>query len=287
MSIQGFELFDIEPDFATLPQIRGNRLADRIAFSEANLLVSYRGKHPTHSLYFDFVLQSAAEIRELEDFFYDRKGKWQPFWVPSWHGEIFQRADLLSSGNSLSIEPVDYALTWEIDPDNVFRLGNYIFLYHQDGTLWTPQVTGVSGTDPEVLLLGEAATKDWNVGECVIGFLYFVRFLQDELNLSHSGLNAATTKLAMTEIINIVAEDDVLGDPEIEGIAFYDHFDSYSVGATANLNKGWGWLSSWNIEETEAWDIIFDDDLSSYTASSAVNGTTIVGKGGSGTFVAS
>ena len=287
MTLESLQVLDIEPDFARMPTIRGSRLTDRMMISEADQVVSYRGKHVIHNLYFEWRLQTRTEVRALEDFFYDHAGKWLPFWVPSWHGEIYQRADLLSSGTTLSIEPIDYATTWLVDPTNVYRLGNYIFLLHQDGTLWTPQVTGVSGTDPEVLTLGEAATQDWNQGECIIGFLYCVRFMQDELELTHEGPNAAWTKLSMQEVTNVEAEADVLGDPEIPGIAFYDNFDSYAVGQTTNLNKGYGWLSAWQLAETEAWDIIFEDDLSTYTASNNVNGTTIDGQGGEGNFVAS
>lgn len=285
MTLEGLEVLDLEPDFANLPTIRGTRYTDRVFLSEANQVVSYRGKHPVHSLYFSWSMRNRVDLRALEDFFFDRKGKWSPFWTPSWHGEIFQRASLLNTGTQLSIEPIDYATVWLTDPTNVFRLGNYIFLLHQDGTLWTPKVSSVSGTDPEILTLAEAATKDWVVGECIIGFLYCVRFLDDELQLEMEGPNAARVSLGMIEVTNIEAEADNAGDPPIEGIAFYDEFDSYDVGQTENLNRGWGWLAAWETDISLSFDAVFEDDLSSYSTG-AVNGTPIVGNGGSGNYVA-
>jgi len=285
MTLEGLEVLDLEPDFASLPTIRGTRYTDRVFLSEANQVISYRGKHPIHSLYFRWNMRNRVDLRALEDFFFDRKGKWGTFWTPSWHGELYQRASLLNTGTTLSIEPVEYATLFLVDTTNVFRLGNYIFLLHQDGTLWTPKVTGVSGTDPEILQLGEAATKDWNVGECMIGFMYCVRFLDDELQLEMQGPNAATVSLAMQEVTNVDSEADNAGDPPIEGIAFYDEFESYDVAQTENLNRGWGWLAAWETEVRYDFDNIFVDDLSTY--SGTVNGTTVVGNGGTGTFVAS
>ena len=116
--------------------------------------------------------------------------------------------------------------------------------------------------------------------------MYFVRFLDDALELNYEGLDQARAQIGLKEVTLITAEADVLGDPEIEGIAFYDEFDSYAVGATTNLNKGYGFQSAWQTppDKTGAWDEVFFDDLSTY--SGTVNGTTIDGDGGTGTFVA-
>jgi hypothetical protein len=288
MAIEGYQVLELQPDFATPPQIRGMFPNDLLEFSAADRLMSYRGKHVFHNLYFDWLLHGETEIRTLEDFFFDHKGKWTPFFVPSWHQELVPADDLLSGANQLSIEPVDYDNVYFQESATPTRLGNYIFLYDQDGTLWTPKVSNVTGSDPEVLTLNANAAKDWLAGEFIIGFMYFVRFLDDALELSYEGTDQARAKIGMKETTLITAEADVAGDPEIEGIAFYDEFDSYSVGATTNLNRGWAWLAAWDApaRQTNEFDEVFFDDLSTYTATSAINGTTIDGDGGDGNFVA-
>lgn len=283
MSLQGYEVFDIAPHFASPPKLRGGMIVDKIGNAAAAQIVSYRGKHPLHSLYFEFLFTDEAAVREFEDFFAAHAGKWKPFWIPSWHQELVPAADLASGSNQLSIEPVGYEDRYLVDTANVTRLGNYVFLLHEDGTLWTPRVTAVTGTDPEVLTLDANAAMDWDAGKYILGFLYFVRFMSDELEVKWSGPSVAQSSISFQEVVRIAAEADAYGDPEIEGIAFYDEFESYAVGQTTNLNRGYAWLTAWDTSQHAADCVrVMYDGFQDYTASSSVNGTTALGEGQSG-----
>lgn len=285
MSLEGYEVFDVQPHFAEPPKVRGGFLHDHVDIAMARGILSLRGKHPTHALSHRFLLQTAAEIRELEDFFYDRAGKWQPFWIPSWHQELVPASTLANGSDELEIEPVDYSTRYFQDSATVTRLGNYLFLLHQDGTLWTPRVVDVTDGDPEVLTLGVTASKDWVPSEYILGFLYFVRFASDELELMYEGPGAAQAQIGFQEVIRIAAEDDAGGDPPIDGIAFYDSFESYAVGQDANLNRGYAWLLPWDVSDrVDDRNRVMEDDLQSYADETAVNGTTAQGDGQSGTW---
>lgn len=287
-TVNGYQLLDVEPDFSSAPQVRVSRLFDQVNIGPGPEVYSFRGKRVQHVIHHSYTLQSRVEFDALYQFWNARKGRWQGFAVPSWHGELNPAANLLTGNAALSIDAVDYANVYGPDTSDLPALGNWVFLLHQDGTLWTPQVLSVAGTSPEILTLGENAAKDWNVGEYILGFVYFVRFLNDELEFTYQGENVSTCELAMSEFLDVVAEDDVKGDPPIEGIAFYDEFDTLTTGQTENMNRGYGWLAAWTTPPGgyAAYDEVFDDDLSGYSSGTNVNGTTQLGNGGTGTFVA-
>jgi hypothetical protein len=286
-TVNGYQLFDVEPDFATVPLIRGTRAFDLVNVGPGPAVASYRGKRAIHTLHHTFELLSRSEVDSVVQFFNDRKGKWQAFAVPSWHGELNAAATLASGSPSLSIDAVDYANTYGPDTTDLTALGNYIFLLDQDGTLWTPRVLSVAGTSPEILTLDANAAKIWTVGEFIVGFIYFVRFLNDELEFNYEGgPGGAHCKLAMQEIIDVDSKADAAGAPAIEGISFYDDFAGDAVGQTTNLKWGYNFISAWDSNRITGFELIMEDDLSTYTPTASVNGTPIAVDGATGNYVA-
>ena len=222
----------LEPDFASTPKMQAAREIDVIDVSTAPLYAQIRGADVKHTLSFDFELQGIDEIRYIGEFFFHHKGKWQPFFVPSWHKELRLAATGEADSDRVTIEAVNYGATYFQNTGHRLELGHYIFMLHEDGTLflsrvleivgWPPpsdsagsgsgsastESTDVSGSTQseaeattEVLVLEETLPRNFEVEKTVMGFLYFVRFMHDDLELEHKGPDLANTKLTFQEVL--------------------------------------------------------------------------------------
>jgi hypothetical protein len=214
-------VLDLEPDFALPAQIRGTRIQDMADLSPARRIAYYRGKQVIHTLYHEWTLVDRADQEELESFFHDRKGKWDGFFTPSWHGELEPKNSVASAGTSLQITGVDYLATLGA-LDGTTTLGNYIFMLHRDGTLHLDKVTAVSGTTTETLTLRDGVPQDFDLGDYIVGFLYYVRFLNDEMDLNFDGFEHARCNLSMQELATVDVEDDASESSIEDRVSFLD-----------------------------------------------------------------
>lgn len=206
MIIEGKPLFDLAPDFAEAPEPGAQRLMTAANLSVAPRIAAPLGAHPVHTLRHRFVLVD-AEIATFEDFFYTQAGRWGDFWVPSWHAELNPTAGLAIGGAALTITPVEYASVYDPTHPQVNRLGHYIYLHDQDGSMHVSKVTGVTGA--EILTLATPAERTWTLGRFYAGFLYRVRFLSDNLELEYSGPNVARATVAFQEVVISESTADV------------------------------------------------------------------------------
>lgn len=206
--IEGEELLELMPDFATPPKIVVSRRASQVNFAPAEQVRAFHTQAAIHAFSHKHVMVTRAQRTALEAFFDDHCGRWKGFWVPSWHCELVPTAGVGTGETELSIEPVRYATAYDPTATDVRQLGHYIFMLHRDGTLHTTKVESVAGTDPEVLTLTTGPAQDFNLGEFMVGFLYHVRFVSDELGVQFSGPDIATATIGMVESIGAESEAD-------------------------------------------------------------------------------
>lgn len=209
MTIESAEVLLTRPHFATAPKVSASRLSQRIANGQAPQQVTWNGMQPTHGWRMEFVLRSRANVQAFEEFFYARKGKWNHFWVPSWHAELNPLETLSIGETALDITPVNYATVYDPTKTDGTQLGNYIFLASYAGDLHVSKVNSVSGTSPEVLVLADAPAVDFTLGQYIAGFVYKCRFAQDELDITWKGATNATTEVGIMEIITSTPAADV------------------------------------------------------------------------------
>jgi hypothetical protein len=204
-TLSTYPVLTIMPDFAAPPRLRAMRAFDSVKMSVAPEVRFIRGAHAQHTFYFEFLLHGRENIRELTDFFYDQRGKWGEFFVLSWHPELKPAASILDTETELSIEPIAYDELFAADESETLQvienLGHHIFLLHDEGDLHLTRVNSVSGADPEVLELVTAVARDFDLDRFIVGWLYLVRFLNDELELEFNGPESAKCSLAMTELV--------------------------------------------------------------------------------------
>lgn len=222
MTLEGLEVLLLQPDFATAPKLVGNQKVSSANLGESAKVNAYTGDRPLHAFThrFKFVRRSDAAI--LEDFVTDRAGSWKPFWLPSWHGELNPVATIPNGTTFLSITPVNYATVYDPTHANVTRLGHYIFLIHYDGTVLIRKVVAVIGTNPEVLVLDSAVTREFALGNFAVGFVYCVALIADKLTLNFSGLENISTELAVAEETAIDEPDSTSDNPDINDLLVAD-----------------------------------------------------------------
>lgn len=225
MTLEGLEVLLLQPDFASPPRLVGSQKVDTAELGEARRINAYIGDHPLHAFTHRFKLTSVADRKTLEDFITDRAGRWQPFWLPSWHGELNPVATIADGSDQLSITPVNYATVYDPTHANPARIGHYIFLIHYDGTFLVRKVESVTGTSPEVLTLDAPVTREFALGQFAVGFVYCVSLIADRLTFQFSGIGTASIELAVAEenSIDATAVDD--DEPDLEDLLVAD-FDT-------------------------------------------------------------
>lgn len=213
MTIDGYELLEIRPDFASditvdvVTTSIGNRMGEARAF------LQYPTQRPVHSLSRDYVLP-AVTAEAFADFFDDHAGQWKAFLVPSYCSELGNGETNSTASTSgtpdLYIDWCDYEAKFEPVDGN---LGRYIFILWDDGTFFATKVLSVSDTSAGIydkLQLNDNLPKGVSVtSPPIIGFVYLVNFATDELEMEFFGDSNVVLSAPMIESLISTPEADV------------------------------------------------------------------------------
>lgn len=216
MTIDGKEVFEIRPDFAQAPDIAGARFQTVVSFSPGKRVGFFPGKIAVHSLRHRYVTRGSV-TRDLEAFFNARAGRWQSFLLPSWVYELSNGTTNTTGSASgqpnLRIDWCDYGTYFDPTHAELSRLGHYVFVLWPDGTTFFSRVNSMGANSAgvfETLVL--ATNLPAVVGgnhDAIIGFLYEVRFADDELELEYHGPNAAACEIAYLEHVTSTPVADI------------------------------------------------------------------------------
>lgn len=140
-----------------------------------------------------YLLSGKAEIQDLMDFFDDKKGRWQPFWVPTWQADLVVTAAIDPADTIITVRDVKYSDFWQ--PNDV--TGRFLFFKFPDGShavrtvLDAPTSATIRLTSP----IGQAVPTD-QLDRLLVSFLLFCRFDQDEIEIRFLTDSAAEAALA-------------------------------------------------------------------------------------------
>jgi hypothetical protein len=200
MTIAGFEVLTLRPEFSQDPTLTAKRDFQMTGFSQAPQISAYIGERPLHSLKHIFSLKTRTDFFTLFDFMADRCGRWGNFWMPSWHPELSPQTPLLAGSQTLIIKGIGYNDLFLGDTDET-RLGHYLWFLSDTGTFFVSKVTSASGGDIDTLQLETAAPVTFTPGRFIVGYLYFVRFVTDSFSFKFAGINEASVTLSMVETL--------------------------------------------------------------------------------------
>jgi hypothetical protein len=146
-------------------------------------------------------INGRADRALLWQFFHDRKGRFDRFWLPSLKDELRLSANVGASDTTLALENfTQFAARYDLGGD----LRNAIFI--TDGfNFWCRQVINLSGGTGRVTIdvpLGAAVSASG----CQIGMLTLVMFAADDIEIDLEAPVVATATLAFTELEKEYAE---------------------------------------------------------------------------------
>ena len=202
MTLDDLDVLLIMPDFASSPKITAAQKMMEVDLSEAPRINAFPSDRPLHAFTHKFRFTDRTEAIPLEDFFCERKGKHQAFYVPSWIAELCPVDNIAFGASELKVESVAYGTNYDPTDTNKARLGRYVFLISQDGQMLVRRVTAsATGGGVDTLTLGEAVDRDFIAGKYFVGFLYCVRMLKDDLSLEFRGAQNIQCDVGFVELM--------------------------------------------------------------------------------------
>ena len=188
---KGHPLFLTAPDWSS--RVENTFSRDNTVFVDAGYSTSWTYFDRTvMGLKAEFLLVGKDGIRELTDFFDDRMGRWEAFWVPSWQADVVVTGAIGATDRDISVSDFNYSDYWGEDE----VCGRFLHFYLPDGT---SIVRGCRPLSDTVLRLEEALgveVTEAQLGALLVSFLFLVRFDQDELRLKY--LTAALARAELT-----------------------------------------------------------------------------------------
>lgn len=199
-TISAVEEFETERDFTyTIPTISvatysGIDLflntpieALKHSYTHPYTLTQYLGKGLTYSYYDDedteitmatkYMEGSKQELWEIMEFFDNKQGRLEPFWVPTWGKDIIVTSAITVSGTVLDIENIEYT-TYYLPSDIINR--HVLFKFPDNTYACRKIVTSTSTTITLDSALGTAVSAA-NLSKMYNSFLIYGRFNIDEL----------------------------------------------------------------------------------------------------------
>jgi hypothetical protein len=213
ITFRGKQLLLLEPHAVdSKPLLRALRNSEAAAISGARILET-NSEHPGGIHQLDFVCETRADVRVLEDFFDGRQAAFEGFWVPTWQWE-FEFADY--DGGSPPFTDYHWIRKCSYS-DALFPLGDpyrYLLLLYAD-RYWVRYVLDVDGDNPvgglyERLNLQDSAAsvgyfdglpKPFAEAKGVRPlWLRFVRFADDEIVTQELGEDSALVTVRVQEL---------------------------------------------------------------------------------------
>jgi hypothetical protein len=147
-------------------------------------------------------MDGRADRALLWQFFHDRRGRWDRFWLPALKDELKLSASVGPSDTTLQVRNfADFASRFGVGGD----LCRAIFI--TDGfNYWIRQVINLSGGTNRVTIDSALGGAGVPAGGCQIGMLTLVQFAADDLQLELEAPVVATATLTFTELEKEYAE---------------------------------------------------------------------------------
>jgi len=134
-----------------------------------------------------------AEIAALRAFFDSKRGRLEPFWMPSWQPDLRITEPVAADATEIITEYCEYSDFWA--PNAI--IGRYIYVLWPDGEYVCRKI--ISAPDEVTIEINEALEREIYVEELpymLVCFLNFVRFDLDEIEFVYATPEIADIELA-------------------------------------------------------------------------------------------
>jgi len=175
-----YDLFLFEPDWIRTPSLSFQHPIDSLLNAPGKSYFDSSFLETSLSIKALFSSVSRSEAYDLLNFFDNKLGRYDVFWIPSWQKDIIISDAFSASDLTLTIEKELYGNIWY----DSFSTGHFLFFKWPDGDFSCRKV--VSMPSETQITLEEAIGKDCSTDDLnrlMVSFLFFVRFDQDEIEI--------------------------------------------------------------------------------------------------------
>jgi hypothetical protein len=207
LSYLGIPVLPTIPEWSDTPKIgigKGTHLVasglNRQALATLRTYVRQRISHKIG-------LDGRANRANIWQFFHDRRGRWDRFWLPSMKHELKLSANIGSSDTFLTL--ANYG-----DFSARFQLGGSLrkVIFITDGARWwIRQVINLSGGGTNKVSIDHAIGSQLSAVSTQLGLMPLVAFATDDIEIECQAPVVATASLAFTELEKEYAEAVVSG----------------------------------------------------------------------------
>lgn len=191
----GFDVLEIDPG----PDREGSdtRNLHRLDAKAGKLrIVDRTGLPVVEPKGFRWLMDGRADIQVYRDFIAARKGALVPFWVPTWRHDLELVADILNTGNTVTISRVRY--TTFMFPQTARR---HVAIFLPDGSKYYRKVIGASeATSTETLTLDSNIPVTVPKDGSMVSFLTLARLAVDDPQLDWHNRDLAEAVLDFVEL---------------------------------------------------------------------------------------
>jgi hypothetical protein len=149
---------------------------------------------------FHWFLDGRAAINDFWTFMEERKGRWAPFWVPTWHDDLLLRTDGDAALAAIEVHNINYSrhqfdalYTWRRHLAFIKRGAGVQFIKRIDGAVETTTLFETLTLDS---LLGQALPKD----DWMLSFLTLCRLASDEIEFHWHNTTLAEVAFNVIEL---------------------------------------------------------------------------------------
>lgn len=237
MSLPYYPTLTTIPDFSKDPGRRIIFAQEMRSVSHAPKVAVFPQRQPDHVFTFQFVLDTAAEIRGLQRFYREQGGATSAFWMPSWCDEIPWVTGPLGS---VTVNPGTGYAEEHLDETPGDHYGRQLWAWHPDHGLHTSRilraVTLGDGRERLDLEFPLAYLPDFKT---IIGWSHLCRFANNEIEWKYlvPSVASAEIQIRSARASNDIEQSNALAHEGIGAITLPFASAAQTVAATDPPNQ--------------------------------------------------
>lgn len=193
------ERLTIRPNWASPNQIELITSRDIVSFPSTIVDIFLFSELHKNKIKFKYLCENKEVEYALIDFYNNRKGRLERFWIQGYKEEFILSQDISNTDTIVNVHDNGF--------DLIYKGHERLYIELKNGDLITRKITNATKVGTELQLTVAAITQDIAISEIgVFGRIYLVRFDKDVLETTFSNSVVAEVEV---EFVEVVREYDI------------------------------------------------------------------------------
>lgn len=200
MIYNGVTVLTEDPNRREVPTHQSNKSKTRLDNLTGVFTEFIKGDANRNARPFSWFMDSRDSINAFLAFLDERKGRWAPFWVPTWHDDLMLASDGDGTLATIEVQNINYSrhqfdslYTWRRHLAFIKRGAGIQFIKRIDGAVETSSTL-------ETLTLDSALGQDLPKDDWMLSFLTLCRLESDEIELHWHNTDIAEADFNVIEL---------------------------------------------------------------------------------------